>query len=152
RMSSEDANSGVTLAAGTRMVPVDATLTANRWLLAPRWNDDDLWSASPVGSMIATVSKPSRRDLAVRPWARGIAAVLVVVLEIGWLASVAARVRNTRSLRNGFGAFLLIGVPWMTVIVIKSAPLIGRFTLYTAGDDYWMFQRWAYRIFMQGYW
>jgi hypothetical protein len=154
RVSSEDANGGgVTLAPGTHMVSIDATLTGDRWQFAPRWNDDDLWSASVMTSAaIGTVSKPSRRDLVIRPWGRWIAAALVVVLEIGWLASVVARVRNTRSLRNGFGAFLVIGVPWMTFIVIKSAPLIGRFTLYTAGDDYWMFQRWAYRIFMQGYW
>jgi hypothetical protein len=31
-------------------------------------------------------------------------------------------------------------------------PTVGRFTLYEAGHDYWMYQRFAYRIVMQGYW
>ena len=34
----------------------------------------------------------------------------------------------------------------------RIRPQIGRFTLYTAGDDFWMFQRYAYRIVMQGFW
>ncbi len=55
-------------------------------------------------------------------------------------------------LRNMFGAFTLIGIPWLTLIVVFSAPHIGRFTLYEWGNDYWTFQRYAYRIFMQGYW
>ena len=54
--------------------------------------------------------------------------------------------------RNLFGAFTLIGIPWLALIVVESAPNIGHFTLYDWGNDYWMFQRFAYRIFMQGYW
>ena len=34
----------------------------------------------------------------------------------------------------------------------RSAPAIGRFTIYDFGHDYWMYQRFAYRIVMQGYW
>ena len=33
-----------------------------------------------------------------------------------------------------------------------SAPSIGRFRLYASGNDEWMYQRFAYRIVMQGYW
>ena len=55
-------------------------------------------------------------------------------------------------LRNVTGAFALIGIPWLTLVVVEFAPQIGRFTLYTAGDDFWTFQRYAYRIVMQGYW
>ena len=55
-------------------------------------------------------------------------------------------------LRNTFGAFALIGIPWLTLIVVVSAPLAGRFTMYDVGSDFWMFQRFAYRIVMQGYW
>ena len=54
--------------------------------------------------------------------------------------------------RNTFGAFIAIGIPWLTFVVVASLPLIGRFTLYTWGDDWWTFQRYAYRIVMQGYW
>ena len=55
-------------------------------------------------------------------------------------------------LRNLFGAFLLIGVPWLTFVVVCAAPAIGRWVLYEFGNDYWMYQRYAYRIVMQGYW
>jgi hypothetical protein len=50
------------------------------------------------------------------------------------------------------GAFVLIGIPWLVFVTVVHAPHIGRFSLYAAGDDMWMFQRFAYRIYMQGYW
>jgi hypothetical protein len=50
------------------------------------------------------------------------------------------------------GAFVLIGIPWMVFVTAVHASHIGRFSLYAGGDDMWMFQRWAYRIFLQGYW
>jgi hypothetical protein len=55
-------------------------------------------------------------------------------------------------LRNLPGAFALIGIPWLTLIVVSGAGDIGRFWLYGVGHDAWMFQRNAYRIVMQGYW
>lgn len=55
-------------------------------------------------------------------------------------------------LRNLPGAFVLIGIPWLTLIVASGAGDIGRFWLYSVGDDWWTFQRNAYRIVMQGYW
>lgn len=58
----------------------------------------------------------------------------------------------TRRVRNVFGAFLAVGVPWLTFAVMTALPAIGRFTLYTWGDDWWSFQRFAYRIVLQGYW
>ena len=57
-----------------------------------------------------------------------------------------------RRLKNGLGAFALIGIPWLIFVAVMAAPQVGRFTLYTAGDDCWHFQRFAYRIVMQGYW
>jgi hypothetical protein len=90
-----------------------------------------------TSACIAWLASAGRFDLA--GWA---------VAGLGFAAALPIRTR----LRNTFGAFLLIGVPWLTLIVAASAPSIGRFTLYTAGDDYWTFQRFAYRIFMQGYW
>lgn len=50
------------------------------------------------------------------------------------------------------GAFVLIGIPWLAFVTGVHASHIGRFSLYAGGDDMWMFQRWAYRIYMQGYW
>ena len=49
-------------------------------------------------------------------------------------------------------AFVLIGIPWLVFITAVHASHIGRFSTYAGGDDMWMFQRWAYRIYMQGYW
>jgi hypothetical protein len=66
--------------------------------------------------------------------------------------ATAALLRVPARLRNVFGAFVLIGVPWLSLIAVVSASKIGRVTIYSAGDDFWTFQRFAYRIFMQGYW
>jgi len=49
-------------------------------------------------------------------------------------------------------AFMLIGVPWLAFVTAVHVSHIGRFSTYAGGDDMWMFQRWAYRIYMQGYW
>ena len=70
----------------------------------------------------------------------------IVALAGACLLRIPARLRNT------FGAFALIGIPWLTLIVVVSAPLAGRFTMYDVGSDFWTFQRNAYRIVMQGYW
>jgi len=66
--------------------------------------------------------------------------------------AAAAFVPIRTRLKNVFGAFILIGVPWLTWVVVASSPAIGRFVLYGSGHDYWMFQRFAYRIVMQDYW
>ena len=50
------------------------------------------------------------------------------------------------------GAFVLIGIPWLVFLTAIHASHIGRFSLYAGGDDMWMFQRFAYRIYLQGYW
>jgi hypothetical protein len=48
------------------------------------------------------------------------------------------------------GAFVPIGLPWLALVTAVHASHIGRFSLYSGGDDMWMFQRWAYRIYLQG--
>jgi hypothetical protein len=50
------------------------------------------------------------------------------------------------------GAFVLVGIPWLAFVTAVHASHIGRFSLYAGGDDMWMFQRFAYRIYLQGYW
>jgi hypothetical protein len=64
----------------------------------------------------------------------------------------AAAITWPRRLQTRFGACLLIGVPFLALIVAIGGPQAGVITWYTAGDDWWMFQRYAYRIFLQGYW
>lgn len=58
----------------------------------------------------------------------------------------------SRRISSARGAFLLIGVPWLVLVVVATWYGIGRMTFYGAGNDHWLFQRWAYRIFLQGYW
>jgi hypothetical protein len=50
------------------------------------------------------------------------------------------------------GAFVLIGIPWLAFITGLHISHVGRFSFYAGGDDMWMFQRFAYRIYLQGYW
>jgi hypothetical protein len=178
----------VMLTPGVHRILIDARLTGDRWRFVPLWNGADLWPQS-----IATLKKPSRLDLAFRPWGTWVVSALVVALALAWVASAIRRIRDVdvltwaagaaawiglvtvlgheelarwsivalagaallrvpARLRNIFGAFLLIGIPWLTLVVVSSAPQVGRFRLYSVGDDFWMFQRYAYRIVMQGYW
>jgi hypothetical protein len=94
------------------------------------------WTAAAsllIGSLIQTDRMiPARWVIA------GLAAAVLV--------PVPPRLRNLR------GAFALIGIPWMTFVLVSSAPAVGRFLIYEVGQDYWMYQRFAYRIVMQGYW
>jgi hypothetical protein len=83
----------------------------------------------------------------------------LVQTEHVWLArwaiaalAAAALVPVPPRLRTLRGAFLMIGVPWITFVLACSSSAIGRFVLYDVGQDYWMYQRFAYRIVMQGYW
>ena len=50
------------------------------------------------------------------------------------------------------GAFVVIGIPWLVFVTAVHASHVGRFSFYAGGDDMWMFQRFAYRIYLQGYW
>jgi hypothetical protein len=94
------------------------------------------WSVS-ASLVLAALVAVDRMDVAL--WAiAGLAGAVIV--------PVPSRLKNT------FGAFVMIGIPWLTWVVVASSPAIGRFVLYGSGHDSWMFQRFAYRIVMQGYW
>ena len=76
-----------------------------------------------------------------------------VATRIGALAVFAPTLlRVPRRLQNGFGASLLLGIPFLAIFLSLGLPQIGVFTWYSSGDDWWMFQRYGYRIFMEGYW
>jgi hypothetical protein len=55
-------------------------------------------------------------------------------------------------LRNLTGVVALLAIPWLTLIVVTDIGAIGKFHFYGLGQDYWTFQRYAYRIVLQGYW
>src|SRR5712691_7009060 len=176
------------VAPGTHFVAIDAVLTGNRWSLVPRLNGLEVWQGAT-----ATMRRPSRIDLAVRPWIRWIPTLAVLSLLSLWAASAIARIGDMPVLawmagmslliglltyfgnadlsrwaiaalgaavlvpvpprmRNVRGACALIGIPWLTFVLVGGIPSIGRFRIYTSGADYWMYQRFAYRIVMQGYW
>ena len=52
------------------------------------------------------------------------------------------------------GAFLLLGVPWLVFAVVVNVweQSFGRMSVPSPGNDWWQFQRYSYRIFLQGYW
>lgn len=93
-----------------------------------------------------------------------VAVLSTVALIVGWterdplmrgaplLILAAVALNPPRRLQNLFGASLLVGLPFMALFLPKAAREAGLFTWYSSGDDWWMFQRAAYRIFMQGYW
>ena len=74
------------------------------------------------------------------------AAYTAAVVLLPLLTATRPRLMNAR------GAFLLIGVPWLTYVAATTAEQVGRWTLYGVGNDNFQFQRFAYRIFMQQYW
>jgi hypothetical protein len=178
------------LTSGIHRIRIDALLTGGSWRFVPRWNGADLWRTTAT---TATLTRPSRVDLLVRPIGGWLVTALVTALMAAWIVSFCARFKSwlilawmfgasaclatlvmtghpdlarclvaglagasllplPSRLRNIRGAFALVGVPWLTLIVVMHIGDIGRFTLYGVGNDYWLFQRAAYRIVMQGYW
>jgi len=82
-------------------------------------------------------------------------AVATAPLAARWaipLLAAAAFVPVPPRLRNIAGAYVLVGVPWLAFVLAGGIPLVGSFRLYEFGNDFWMYQRYGYRIVMQGYW
>ena len=94
------------------------------------------WTLAATGAMAAIVS------LAPPDAARWAIPALVL----------AAFVRVPPRFRNQLGAYALVGVPWFAFVLAGAIPFVGKFHLYQFGNDYWMYQRFGYRIVMQGYW
>ena len=70
----------------------------------------------------------------------------VALLLVPIVLSTPERLRNVR------GAFLLIGVPWLALLIAGCLGHAGRISMYSVGDDWTTFQRFAHRIYVQGYW
>jgi hypothetical protein len=115
-----------------------------------------LFVAGWTASFIARIQQP-----AIVAWTIAMSSIVVYfvrsdrVMTARWamvLLFAAVFVPIRPRLRNMFGAFVLIGIPWLTFIVAAAMPAVGRWVLYEAGNDFWTYQRFAYRIVMQGYW
>jgi hypothetical protein len=72
---------------------------------------------------------------------------LAPLLLVG-AAVVPLRPRH-RNMRN---TFLMVGVPWLAMFVMRTLPHLGAVSLYSLGDDWHMFQAAAYSIVMNGQW
>ena len=70
----------------------------------------------------------------------------VALLIASVIVPIPERLRNVR------GAFLLVGVPWMSLLVAGCIAHAGRISMYSPGDDWTTFQRFAHRIYVEGYW
>ncbi len=116
-----------------------------------------------LGLLAAAVAAIGQRAGGALPiaGAAGLSAVLALTAMTGresvirlapLLLIPVALVKLPRRLQNLFGASLLIGLPFLVVAVAASREQVGIFTWYSPGDDWWLFQRHAYRLYMQGYW
>lgn len=100
-------------------------------------------------------------DLPVIAWAVGASLIIDWLVLSGRLdmarwavagLACAGLVPVPRRLRNMSGALVMVGIPWIAFILVCCTRVVGRWVLYDFGHDYWMYQRFAYRIVMQGYW
>jgi hypothetical protein len=110
------------------------------------------WSAAlvlrRVGGVATMVSGASAAFTALAGFVGGGPALRLAPIAL----ALSALVRVPRRVQNLHGAAVLIGVPFLILFAIRGAGEAGVVTWYTSGDDWWMFQRFAYRIFMEGYW
>jgi hypothetical protein len=107
------------------------------------WRDPVTLGFSLAASVVmAWLGAHPAENYVMTPWATW----SVTALALAILLNVPERAQTLK------GAFVLIGIPWLAFITGIHASHIGRFSTYAGGDDMWMFQRFAYRIYLQGYW
>ena len=106
------------------------------------WRDPVTLGFSIAASLVVGWLGAPNPDFVMTPWA----AWSITALGLAILLRVPSPHQTLK------GAFMLIGVPWLVFVTAVHASHIGRYSMYAGGDDMWMFQRWAYRIYMQGYW
>ena len=181
---------GEAIAAGTHHVVIDAVLRDRNWIVAPLWNDRNLYGAVP-----ATVGPPSSLDLLLRPWGRLIAFALVTALlaltlvhtlatirdwqVIAWIGAsaiagamipavvierrwhyvllflfAACAIRVPAALHTIRGVIVLLAPAWLALNIVDTYgdQGFGRLDFITPGNDWWAFQLYAYRIYMEGFW
>jgi hypothetical protein len=111
-----------------------------------------MWIASAIGMV---------RNVPALAWAAAASMVVGVLISNDMSTSAAWAVAALAAavlvpvpprLRNQVGAYVLVGIPWLAFVLAGGIPIVGRFRLYESGNDFWMYQRFGYRIVMQGYW
>src|SRR5206468_1897413 len=85
-------------------------------------------------------------------WSAAAAGLFIVFGTAGWFERFAALLLAASLLvpvpnrqQNVRAAFVLIGIPWLVLFVARSWGQVGHSTIYSAGDDWQMFQVAAYR-------
>jgi hypothetical protein len=107
------------------------------------WGDPATMAFSVIASVIVGwLGAHPDANFAQTPWAMWSISALII--------AVALNVPQQKQTLKG--AFVLIAIPWLVYITAVHASHIGRFSTYAGGDDMWMFQRFAYKIYLQGYW
>ncbi|MGH9203039.1 MAG: hypothetical protein ACRD2A_17575, partial [Vicinamibacterales bacterium] len=133
---------------------LDRLLGPWAWLVAPTL------VLALISVMTVRVARRLIRDWPVAVWLLGsaaLAAALALWGDANWhraagvLTLAASVIPVAGRLRNLRGAFLLLGVPWLTFFSVWSLGQIGRFSIYV-GDDWLTYQVAGHRIYMQGYW
>ena len=121
-----------------------AALLLLGWIAAFAWSwrDPVTLGFGVVASLVLAWLGNPPPDFQMTPWA----VASITALGGALFLKVPGRVQTLR------GAFVLIGLPWLAFVTAVQVHHVGRFSLYAAGDDMWMFQRFAYRIYLQGYW
>src|SRR5262249_25076576 len=114
-----------------------------------------------LGAWIAAAASDLEPGRALAGWVLASMAVAAAVgltnadawVRWGVLGLIAlAAVQVPARLQSRRGALLLIGLPWLCLFAARSIPHVGQFPIFTQADDWLTFQRFAYRIFMRGYW
>jgi len=110
---------------------------ASLWQQIAEWRIAAWMAASIAAGAAVAVWMPARR------WHYTMLALIAAV-----------RLPLPESLRNARGAFILLAPLWLALHVVDTYLDIGfhRMQLLMPGNDWWQFQRYAYRIYMQGYW
>lgn len=107
------------------------------------WGDVRMWIwAAGASAWLAYLAPRPGNDYVTSDLARW----SVTALALAMLLPIRDHRRTLR------GAFVLIGIPWLVFIGVGAFDHVAKFSLYAGGDDQWTFQRFAYRIFLQGYW
>jgi hypothetical protein len=125
---------------GAWIPPLLATLLLGAWFASAVRRTGEPWAIA--WALVSSSAFVALVFWGRQEWARA----AVPALMLAGLVPTSAR------LQNRSGAFVLIGLPWLAFVAASASHAVGRFVLYGSGNDYWMFQRYAYRIVMQGYW
>ena len=150
--------SGFATATPAAVSPIDArvrgplalVIQVAAWALVLGWIAAWLWSwRDPVTLGFALIASLSVAYLGIPPPDFVMSPLTRWSITVLGLAAFLAVPPAKQTLK---GAFVLIGIPWLAFVTAVHASHIGRFSLYAGGDDMWMFQRFAYRIYLQGYW